>query len=202
MTTLDIIKKFRILTDDQTELSSDEEVFFADKVLRTVYKKNQWEFLRKTASGSFTGGYIDISVVAPDFDTLMANYSESNEVATFPDTVVIWVGGNPYKVVPMGGRQNQSGVAYVDLVAKRIYILGIDSGTFEFDYKHRPATLTSGATPVIPEDFEMMIAYGMAMDDDVIQKTEKGRSNFKENTLKFDEYMSDLKSYNAKFFLM
>lgn len=200
MITTEITKKFEILTDDQTELSTDEEVFFADKVLRSVYQKNQWEFLRKKATGSFTGGYIDLAVVAPDFDTLMANYSD-NEDSSFPDTIVIYVGGNPYRLVPMGGRTNQSQIAYVDLVNKRIYIQGVTSGSFEFDYKHRPATLTGASTPVLPEDFHPMIAYGMAIDDELIQKTEKGRSNYTEYSAKFAEYLTDLKSYNAKFFL-
>lgn len=195
----DINKKFEFFTDDQTEMSTDEELSLGNQKARDIYGENEWEFLRKTASGSFTGGYIDLTVTALDFDNFMCNYNDDPSSGDFADTKVVFVNGNPYPVIPMGARWNKSGIAYLDRVNKRIYIVGDTSGTYAFDYKCQPDDYLAGTAPVLlPEDYHVIIAYAMAIDDDVIQKTEKGRSNRDENKESYAGLMSRLKSYDAK----
>lgn len=200
MTGSDIVKKFELWTDDSTEMSSDEELFLADQKYKLILSENQWEFLRKTASGTFSGGFIDVSAL--DFDRLMANYVDDPSCGSFPDTVVIYVNNNPYKVIPMGSRWNQSGVAYYDSVNKKIMILGESGGTYSFDYKYKPEALTLITSPVWDEYFHMAIVYAMLLDDEVIQKVEKARSSITENAAQFQRIMTNLKSHDSKLFLL
>ena len=200
MTTADIIKRFGFFTDDSTELSSDEELFLANEKYKVILSENQWEFLRKTATGSFTGGFIDVSSL--DFDRFMANYLDDPSGGAIPDTIVVYVNGNPYKVIPMGSRWNQSGIAYYDSVNKKIMIVGDASGTYAFDYKYKPADLTLGTSPVFDSYFHMVIVYAMCIDDEVIQKSEKSRSNIVENTAQMNRIMSNLRSHDSKLILI
>lgn len=192
----EIIKKFELFTDDSTELSSDEELFLADQKYKLILSENQWEFLRKTSSGSFTGGFIDVSAL--DFDRFMANYCDDPSGGAMPDTIVVYVNNNPYKVIPMGSRFNQSGVAYYDAVNKKIMILGDTSGTYSFDYKYKPTALTLVSSPVWDEYFHMAIVYAMLLDDEVIQKVEKARSNMTENAAQLQRIISNMKSHDSK----
>lgn len=199
----DIVKKFELWTDDQTDLSTDEEMFLANAKAKDIYNETAWEFLRKNVTGSFSGGQIDLATVAPDFKFLMANYSEDASYGT-PDTVVVYVGGAPYKVIPMGMAQQSQGkqVCYVDLVNKKIKFTSATlGGTFAFDYQYQPTDFTASTEPAMPADHRMVIVYAMLIDDDIIQKTEKARSNFKENSSQYARLLSNLKSYNAKFML-
>lgn len=196
----EIISRFELWTDDSTELSSDEELFLANQKIRLIYSENQWEFLRKTASGSFSGGFIDVS--AMDFDRFMANYVDDPTCGSMPDTIVVYVNNNPYKVIPMGSRFNQSGVAYYDSVNKKIMILGDASGTYEFDYKHKPVDILTSTAPIFDDQFHLMVVYAMLIDDEIIQKVEKARANFTENSAQFQRIMSNLKSHDSKLVLM
>lgn len=205
MTGLEIIKKFEVWTDDQTELSTDEELFLANQKANEIYNECTWEFLRKTATGSFSGGEINLTSVAPDFKYAMANYSDDGSYGT-PTVPVVWVGGAPYKIIPMGMRtqsQNQN-VCWVDVVNNKIKFANASlGGTFEFDYQYQPAAFTGSTSPAFPANFEsgMIVVYAMLIDDDIIQKTEKGRTNLKENAAQYGRLLSNLKSYNAKFML-
>lgn len=206
MTGADIIKYFELWTDDQTELSTDEELFLANQKAKEIYNSNVWEFLRKSATGSFAGGEINLATVAPDFKHLMQNYSEDTSYPT-PTETVVFVGGAPYRVIPMAMRTQMQGqnVCYVDLVANKIkFTQTTIGGNFEFDYQYQPAAFTAVTSPAFPPNAEtgMIVVYAMLIDDDIIQKTEKGRTNIKENAAQYNRLMSDLKSYNAKFMLM
>lgn len=199
----DIIKKFELWTDDQTELSTDEELFLASEKQREILNDNAFEFMRKNATGSFSGGEIDLSTVAPDFKHLMMNYTDDPRYGT-PDKVVVYVGGQPFEVIPMALKTQKQGqnVCWVDLVANKIKFAQTGTGgTFDFDYQYTAPDITANGAPAIPADYALVIVYAMLIDDDIIQKTEKGRSNLKENTMQYTKWMSALKSYNAKFLI-
>lgn len=205
MTGSEIIKKFELWTDDQTELSTDEELFLANQKAKEIYNEVTWEFMRKTATGSFTGGAIDLTTAAPDFKYAMANYSDDDSYGT-PTVPVVWVGGAPYKIIPMGMRNQSQGqnVCWVDVVANKIkFAVSTLGGTFEFDYQYSPTDFTISTSPAFPANVEsgMIVVYAMLLDDDIIQKTEKGRSNIKENAAQYARLLSNLKSYNAKLIL-
>lgn len=199
----DIVKKFELWTDDQTELSTDEELFLASEKQREILNENAFEFMRKNVTGSFSGGEISLATVAPDFKHLMLNYTEDPRYG-MPDKVVVFVGGRPISVVPAGLKTQFQGqnVCWVDLVNKKIKFSDAGmSGTFDFDYQFTAPDITANGAPTIPADYALVIVYAMLIDDDIIQKTEKGRTNIKENMSQYIRWMSSLKSYNAKFLI-
>ena len=196
-----IVKKFELWTDDQTELSTDEEYFLANEKAKEIYNENAWEFLRKSATGSFAGGEIDLNTVAPDFKFMMMNYSEDPTYGT-PDKTVVYVGNAPYRVIPAAMRkQNNGNVCWVDVANNKIKFNSSIGGEFEFDYQYSPEDFTAETFTAMPIDHDMIIVYAMLVDDDIIQKVEKARSNIKENSAMFGRLLTNLKSHDAKFML-
>ena len=119
MTGTEIIKKFELWTDDQTELSTDEELFLANQKAKEIYNEVTWEFLRKTATGSFSGGEINLATVAPDFKYAMANYSDDPSYGT-PTTPVVYVGGA--RVVDHDVGDSECGHARLDQVPDSVAV--------------------------------------------------------------------------------
>lgn len=199
----DIIKKFELWTDDQTELSTAEELFLANEKQREILNEGVWEFARKSAGGSFSNGEIDLSTVAPDFKHIMSNYCDNDQYTT-PTDAVVYVNETPYKVIHMGMRQQLKArpVCWIDPTQNKIKFSDTGtSGLFSFDYQVSPPDFTEETAPLIPVDHRMTIVYAMLLDDDIIQKTEKARSNIKENMSQYIKLLSNLKSYNAKFIM-
>jgi hypothetical protein len=54
MTGQDIINNFERYTGDTTELSTQAELDLANKIYRKMLNDRDWEFLKKTASGTIT----------------------------------------------------------------------------------------------------------------------------------------------------
>lgn len=192
-------------TDDTTELSSDEEILLANDKLRVIYMEQTWEFLRKKASGVV--GIDGMISVPSDFDELMENYSEDPGVSE-PLQKVVYIGGSkmPYFVIPMGQRNaNQaSNVCWYDPSSGKIaFATSPGSGTvFEFDYKSSPDDITVGTSPKLPADYHPMVVFLMLVDEEVIKKSEKARSNVDVNQAQFNRYMKNLKLRDARFKLV
>ena len=53
--------------------------------------------------------------------------------------------------------QLDSGVAYGYSVNKKIMILGDASGTYEFDYKHKPVDILTSTAPIFDDQFHLMV---------------------------------------------
>lgn len=203
LTGRDIITKFELYKDDTSELSSVEELDLAQKIYNEIVIEREWEFLRKNYSGVTLS---DGSVAIPsDFLGFMKNYSE-DDTSFVPEKAVVFVGTDPYPVIPMGNRSFQGGLGnffYADLSAGKIKsTAGLGAGVaISFDYKMRPPALTLLTSPVFPNEFHAMIYHGMAIDDDIIQIFEKARSYADVNKAKFDGYLSKLGTYNNKFLI-
>jgi len=194
----DIIKQFEVYVDDLTELSTDEEYLLLTKVLQSVYNDRSWEFLRKTASVSVNGTTGTLPV---DFVSVMNNYSE-NDYNSIPEIAVAYVGGIPYRFIPRGiATMKKGNTCYIDLANKQIvFTQSIGSQTVTFDYKYRPDPITSNLSEIaLPEDFRRYIPQVMAIDDDIIQKTERARSNQQINLLARKELLRDLAHYDMRF---
>lgn len=197
----DIIKQFEVYVDDLTELSTDEEYALLTKVLNSIYNDRSWEFLRKTANVTTT-----TTKTAPlpvDFVSVMNNYSE-NPYNNIPEIPVVFVDGIPYKFVPKGMSYNFVGGNYatVNLADKTIeFLKDIGTGkTVTFDYKYQPTAIVSNSsTIVLPELAHRYLGQVMAIDDDIIQKTEKARSNLQSNSVARAQMLRDLAHYNARF---
>lgn len=196
----DIIKQFEVYVDDLTELSTQEEYVLLSKVIQEVCNDRSWEFLRKT--GIVSTDTINSAPLPSDFSALMPNYYESYE-APYPDRIVVYANGSPYFLIPAGSqRQKQGNYCYIDLASKRIKFIGnIGVGVaLEFDYKLRPEAITSNASVVVlPEEVRYYLAQIMAIDDDIIQKSEKARSNVQMNLMAKGKLLRDLAHINARF---
>lgn len=210
----EITQKFELYTDDTTELSTEEEIALANDKAKLIYMEMPWEFLRKAFSGSTN---VDGTVSAPaDFVHFMHNYSE-DPTQVLPDQSVVYLNKTPYFVVPMGARNNfnqNNGVYgnqnicwYNPSTGKIEFPVTPGSGVLaEFDYQYQPADFTDVTSPVAPRgldtQFGMAIVHLMCIDDDVIQKSEKARSNITENNAMYQKILSNLKHHNAKFFFV
>lgn len=197
----DIIKQFEVYVDDLTELSTDEEYSLLTKVINSVCNDRSWEFLRKTASVTTTTS--KTAPVPADFVSVMNNYSE-NPYNNIPEIPVAYVGGIPFKFIPRGTAMQKVGGNYVtvDLVNKTIeFLTDIGAGkVVTFDYKYQPSPITSNSSPIaLPELAHRYLGQVMAIDDDIIQKTEKARSNLQANSVARAQMLRDLAHYNARF---
>lgn len=200
-----IIDRFELYTDDTTDLSSDEELTLANDKLRLVYMEQPWEFLRRKKTGAIeSGGKITLPT---DFDELMENYSEDPTISE-PLLKVIFVGSqrSPYFFVPMGQRNaNQfSNVCWIDPLDGKINFAQ-SPGTgcaYEFDYKTSPDDIAVGTSPKLPPEYHPMIVFLMLIDEEIIKKSEKARSNMQENAVQYQKYLKNLKLRDARFKLV
>lgn len=200
-----IIERFELYTDDTTDLSSDEEITLANDKLRLVYMEQPWEFLRRKKTGVVES---DGKITVPtDFDELMENYSEDPTISE-PLLKVIFIGSqkSPYFFVPMGQRNaNQfSNVCWIDPTDGKInFAQSPGTGAlYEFDYKTSPDDITKSTSPKLPAEYHPMIVFGMLIDEEIIKKSEKARSNMQDNAVQYQRYLKNLKLRDARFKLI
>lgn len=196
----DAITKFELYKDDTTELSSDEELDLANKILTEIYNDRPWEWLRK----GFTGPTTEVGAISlpTDFRNLMPNASD-DDTNPIMNKIVVYVGAMqaPYTVIPMAARVKYQGLGaycYLDIAARKLrFVDSLASGTtVTFDYQYKPADIGLNDNIPLPDGFELMVVHGMAIDDDIIQIFERARSYAPENSAKFQMYMTKLARYN------
>ncbi len=197
----DILKLFEVYVDDLTELSSFEEYQVLTKALTQIYNDRPWEFLRKTASVTLTTA--NSGPLPADFVSFMNNYNE-DQYNNIPEKAVVYVGGIAYQIIPMGARTQKAGgrYAYADLVNNLLsFTIPIGAGQVAtFDYKYEPADIVDNTgTIALPSQFHKFLPQIMAIDDDIIQKMEKARSNYDANMRVYNQTIKDLSHYNARF---
>lgn len=198
-----IITAFELQVSDLTELSSTEELALLNKVYKKLCRMKPWEWLKTAASGTLSTTVPYVSLPADFlFMCMNNNYTESSEYAGRP---VVFVGSNytPYKVVSWSDRRqyrNQSNVCYVDIAARRLYFTVQPSiaDTYEFDYCALPADLTTSTSPVFDADFAPILVHLMAMEDFVLQLSDKAKSYKDENQAMASSYMSDMNYANSQ----
>mgnify|MGYP000852484821 CR=1 FL=1 len=195
-----IIDRFELYTDDTTDLSSDEELILANDKLRIIYMEQPWEFLRRTKSGNIeSDGKISLPA---DFDEFMENFSDDGYEAV---EKVVYVGGSkaPYRIVPMGQRMANSynAVCWIDPSDGKInFSQNPGAGaSYEFDYKTSPDDLTVSTSPKLPPEYHPMVVFAMLIDEEIIKKSEKARSNMQDNAVLYQRYLKNLKLRDARF---
>lgn len=207
MTGATLITQFELQVDDVTELSSVEELALVNRVYKKICREQPWEFLKKQASGSISTDSIGSYITTPtDFVAFTENYNFTNNAQVINNNAtpkVIFTGTSytPNQIVNWSDRRqyrDARGFAYVDIAAGNIYFTAAPADTtYEFDYYYTPSDLTTATSPVFPADFHQMIAYGMAVENDVLQLSDKAKSYSQENQAKYNQYLLDLKYYNA-----
>lgn len=212
-TATQLIEKFELQVSDVTELSDVEELEILNRVCHKIYNSRPWEFLKKEKSGSFTvSGTADASYVAlpSDFGYVIGDYSDTdNSISTQQNSVpaVIFIGTtrDPYKLVNWSDRRQylgKTGYAYIDIANSTLIFTGIPtSSTYSYDYIHVPTDLDDGDTPLIPNRFQNIIVYGMAVEDSVLQISPKATSYAPENQAKYESELADMIYWNAQLIL-
>ena len=187
-TTQDIIEKFELFIGDSTELSSSEELDLCQKVYNKILASEEWEFLKKEATGSVSG----TDITQPeDFDRL-----------TSDQTIYLGSNNQVRQIIPFQDRrqyQNSKGYVYYDARQQKFVFTQSENDTYSFDYIMVPPTLdTTSSNPLFPVRFYDAIYHGMCVDSDIINLSEKARSYAQLNQLRYDEILADAKSWNKK----
>lgn len=208
MTGTQIITQFELQVNDITELSSAEELSIANRIYRFICNQKSWEWLKKSVSGTMSSDATSYYITPPaDFGYICENgnytdISRGDIVGTSsPRVIFIGTAYEPYILVNFSDRRqyrNAVGYAYYDVVNNKIRFTGTPaSTTYEFDYIHVPDDLTTGTSPIFPARFHEVIVYGMAVEDSILQLSEKAKSYAPENQMKYNSYFADLALWNA-----
>lgn len=181
------IERFRLQVDDDSELSSTEELALANEVYDEIANDRPWEWLKSTATGT-TSTSVSYIALPADFKTLSPNKDNRS---------VIFVGTdyNEYQVVPFSSRRdyrNVDGYCYIDVPNQRLYftLQPTSAKAVEYDYIKRHTALVAGASPLFT--MNNLIAYGMASKFNPIEQTEKSVSYRQENTEAYKNLLSNL----------
>lgn len=202
-----IINNFELQVDDTTELSSTEELALLNKVYQDVYSELPWEILKTEFSGT-TSTTVPYVALPSDFQylTVNSNYTTSAEPSFRP---VVFVGESysQYQVVSYSDRRqyrNQDGYCYIDIANMRLVFTSQPTAAvpIEFDYIKVPEALTLATSPIFPERFHDMFQYAMAVEDSIIQQSDKAKSYKSENDKKYTETLNAMKYWNSNLIQM
>lgn len=204
-TAQDSINLFRLYVDDLTELSSSEELALYNRIYRKVLETCDFEFLKKEWSDT-TDGSATLALPT-DFGHLLEtdNYTENNmDIHATMKPVSVYVNNDPYKVVNWSDRrqyENNTNTCYIDYRnSNLVFTYAPGSGlSVSADYVYIPDDVSLNGSPVWPARFSF-IHYGMAVDDMICQLFDKARSYARENTIKYEEGLNNLISYNSKLY--
>lgn len=202
MTGQDIITAFELQVDDNTELSTDEELLLLNRIYRKVNSDRPWEYTKKAFEGVQSTTIPTVSLPS-DFKYFVANHNHSSE-DHFAKGPVVFVGTNyePYEVVSWSDRRqyrNQTNKAYADISAGTLVFTTqpIAANPIEYDYHATLPALTLATSPVFNADFHEILVFGMASDDFVQQLSDKARSYAPENTQKYTDMLQQMAYWNA-----
>lgn len=208
-TASDIITAFELQVNDVTELSSSEELGILNRVYQRICNSKPWEFLKTAATGTTstdaTGTYI---TVPTDFGYFIENNQTTDNTDSIENNaspkVIYIVNGTtytPWQIINYSDRRgyvNRSGFAYYDRPNSKIrFTTTPTSSSYEFDYLKVAPLLITSDTPLFPGQFHDMLAYGMAIENDILQLSEKARSYAPENSSKFKEDLRNMEYWNA-----
>lgn len=200
MTSEQILQKFHLQVDDSTELSSDEELDLLNDVYQETAFTRPWNILKTSATGTVVNNEITLpSNFAYIYNN--RNFAGQDTQANLP---VIFIGANyePYYIINFDERRqyrNQKGFAYIDYAQNKIVFLATPSDTaYEFDYIKVPTALGLNDSPVFPERFHKKFAYDMAVQDSIVQMSDKIESLLATNKAEANRYMSNMEMWDSK----
>jgi len=200
MTIENIIKRFELYLDDTSELSSQEELELAQRIYNNIINQCAWEILKKEASGTASGLYIDLP---SDFACLCesANYTENTqEYQNNSSPRLIYIDDKKYTIVNWSDRrqyENSGNHCYLDIANSKIMFFKSVSGAYSFDYISNPTDLITTSEWVFPDRFSACLFHGMCVDGYIIQQFDKARSYAIENQVKYESILEDMKIWNA-----
>ena len=213
MTGQEILNAFHTYIDDQSELSTQEELDLLNTVYQDIYRARHWEWLKKQASGnSFTSFATNAWYVNLPADFIAFSENNNQTDNTFePDNnaqakVVFCITPDgiyhPYQIVNFSDRRqylNKNGFCYVDYANSRIVFTQQPvSQQYEFDYIFKPPALTLINSPVFDDDFHCALFYAMASDHSIISLFDRAHSYAAENRMRYKETLDLMAWDNAQ----
>lgn len=198
MTGINLIKKFRLYVDDQSEMGEDEEIDLLNDIYHQILNERPWEFLRKSTTPTTlidsNTGYAYVNLPS-DFKYMYGNYGS--------DTYVIFGTAKvPVKVLPISSIEefiDQTGYAYVDKTTDRLIFTGTQAAgeTVKYNYIHQPTDLSGNTEPIFDERFQMLLPYGMAADFSIINQDERGLSYQADNLRNYKRILDNMMMEDA-----
>ncbi len=189
MTTQQIIDHKNLLVDDDTTLSSDEDLILANKSYRKVLSESRWPFLikRHTATQSTTVPYIALPADFKSFAPVDGKYN-----------AFIGTSASEYPLISIVDSINYNGYdgrVYVDLANSRLQFTKqpTEAKSVDFFYIYQPNDLTLITSPIFPSEYHYMISHDMVTDYYISDQTPKGRTYYAENMAKYDDYLQRMK---------
>lgn len=208
MTISSVIILFESLVNDVTELSDSEELALANRVYQRIANDRNWEFLKTSVAGTATSDTIGTYITAPtDFSQFSENNSYTdnsieNQNNAAPKVIFIGTNYEPYQLINYSDRRqyrNRGNYAYFDPSDSKIRFTHTPISTiYEFDYIKVPADLTLTTSPIFPARFHELVAYMMAVDNEIMQISPKATSYRAENQDKADKILTDMRWWNSQ----
>lgn len=195
----EIIDEFRLITDEQDDLSDTERLALAQQVIDSILNSRDWNFLIKTVTGTLTS--TDLTYALPtDFRHLVANYEIDYDMPA--KVMLVGTEYEVYKWINYNQRRNvrdSKGYVYLDL-RQSVFVLTDNedsSRAYEFDYIYNPDDITLSTEPVIPAAFHRAIPKFMATLWTNIDQTDKAFSYALENNRDFNAMIDDMEFQDA-----
>lgn len=196
MTTEEIIAKYNLQVDDASELSPDEELDLANDIYGDVCDDRDWEWLKKSYSGT-TSTSVDYIALPADFKNILPNKDNRS---------VVFVGTDysEYTVIPFSSRReyrNQDGYCYIDVPNSRLVftLQPTSAKTVEYDYiKIAPDLDLVSSNPLFRAGFHPVIAYGMASRFNILEQSDKTTSYRRENLELYNQVLQGMALEDAK----
>lgn len=207
MTGTEIISMFELQVDDVTELSSVAELSVLNRVYFRICGTRPWEFLKTNTTGSIVAnGTLGEITLPSNFANFYENYQYTNntyssEIGQSPKVVYVGTSMEPYTIVNYSDRNQykQNGnVCYLDLGNNKIIFPKVpQSLTYSMDYIKFPEKITTLTSPLFPERFQDIFAFGMAIQNDIMQLSPKAKSYAAENKILYDELLAEMALWNS-----
>lgn len=207
MTGQEIISMFELQVDDVTELSSVAELAVLNRVYFRVCGNRPWEFLKTNATGNITVNGVMAEITLPsDFSYFYENYQYtdnaiSTQINQAPKVVYVGTNRTPFHIVNYSDRNqyvNHGNVCYLDITNNKVVFPKVPQQlTYSLDYIKVPAKITTSTSPIFPERFQDMLAFGMAVQNDIMQLSPKAKSYAGENKILHDELLSEMALWNS-----
>lgn len=195
MTGTTIIEKFNLQVDDSSELSDSEALALANDVYGDICDDRDWEWLKKTATGT-TSTSVPYIALPADFKNVLPN--EYNRSVVFVGTTF-----REYLVIPFSSRRDhrdQDGFCYIDVPTSRLYFTKQPTAAeaIEYDYIKIQDDLTDITSPLFRVGFHPIIAYGMAARFNTLEQSDKTNSYQRENKQMYDDVLHSMALEDAK----
>ena len=192
-----IISNFNTYTDDMSELSSVQEYSLLNKKYREVLNWREWQFLRTVASVTIASNEI---ALPSDFKILAEDFTDGDHTYGEGVRFLFWIGLIAYPIINMKDRRTHTTYSYLDVAGQKIVLQDTNiAGTAEFDYLKRAIDLVEGAEPIFDADFHEVLYHMMAIDHEVIDQSEKARSNKSANEAAIKTYKEDMTYQYSQF---